>query len=106
MGVDAGELVVLDERGDHRPVIAAFVGTGEQGVLAVQREGHIERSTMLLSRSMRPSSRKRDRRVADRFAELDTCINRDFGGAMIRFCGRGGEQRQLSGVYGDGCDTF
>jgi hypothetical protein len=37
--VDAGELAVLDERGDHRPVVAAFVGAGEQGILAVQREG-------------------------------------------------------------------
>jgi hypothetical protein len=60
MRVDAGELAVFDERGDHRPVVAAFVGTGEQGILAVQREGRIERSTVLLSRSMRPSSRKRD----------------------------------------------
>ena len=33
--VDAGELAVLDECGDHRPVVAAFVGTGEQGVLAI-----------------------------------------------------------------------
>lgn len=36
---DAGELAVFDERGDHRPVVAAFVGTGEQGILPVQREG-------------------------------------------------------------------
>ena len=34
--VGAGELAVLDERGDHRPVIAALVGAGEQGVLAVE----------------------------------------------------------------------
>jgi hypothetical protein len=33
--VDAGELAVFDERGDHRPVVAAFVGTGEQGILAI-----------------------------------------------------------------------
>ena len=34
--VDAGELAVLDERGDHRPVVTAFVGTGEQGILPVE----------------------------------------------------------------------
>jgi hypothetical protein len=34
--VDAGELAVLNERGDHRPVVAALVGSGEQRVLAVE----------------------------------------------------------------------
>ncbi|MBB4615475.1 hypothetical protein GGR37_003771 [Novosphingobium taihuense] len=38
MRVDAGELPVLDECGDQRPVIAAFVGTCEQGVLAVESQ--------------------------------------------------------------------
>jgi hypothetical protein len=37
--VDAGQLAVLDERGDHRPVVAAFVGAGEQGVLAIEGQG-------------------------------------------------------------------
>ena len=34
----ARDLAVLDERGDHRPVVAAFVRSGEQRILAV--EGH------------------------------------------------------------------
>ena len=33
--VDAAKLAVLDEGRDHRPVVAALVGAGEQGVLAV-----------------------------------------------------------------------
>ena len=36
--VDAGELAVLDEGGDHRPVVAALVGACEQGVLAVESQ--------------------------------------------------------------------
>lgn len=36
--VDGVEFAAFDERGDHRPVIAAFVRSGEQGILAVQ--GH------------------------------------------------------------------
>jgi hypothetical protein len=34
--VDAAELAVLDQRRDHRPVVAAFVRAGEQGILAIQ----------------------------------------------------------------------
>ena len=34
--VDAGQLAVFDERGDHRSVVASLVGAGEQGVLAVE----------------------------------------------------------------------
>jgi hypothetical protein len=59
--VDAGQLAVLDERGDHRPVVAAFVGAGEQGILAIEGQGLMPRSTVLESRSTRPSSRKRER---------------------------------------------
>ena len=36
--VDAGDLAVLDERGDHRQVVAAFVRTGKQGVFSIQNE--------------------------------------------------------------------
>ena len=36
--IDAVEFAALDERGDDGPVVAAFVGAGEQGVFAVQRE--------------------------------------------------------------------
>lgn len=37
--IDARDLAVLDECVDHRLVIAAFVGAGEQGILAVERKG-------------------------------------------------------------------
>jgi len=36
--VDAGEFAVFDERGDHRPVVAALVGACEQGILAVESQ--------------------------------------------------------------------
>jgi hypothetical protein len=36
--VDSDEFAVLDQRGDHRPVIAALVGACEQSVLAVESE--------------------------------------------------------------------
>src|SRR5687767_12197524 len=38
MRVDAVELAALDQRGDHRPVFAAFIRAGEQGVFAVERD--------------------------------------------------------------------
>ena len=37
--IDTGYLAVLDERGDDRPVVAAFIGAGEQGILPIEREG-------------------------------------------------------------------
>lgn len=36
MRVDVGDLAVLDQRGDDRPVVAALAGACEQGVLAVE----------------------------------------------------------------------
>lgn len=36
--VDACELAVLDQRGDHRPVVAVLVGAGGQRVFAVERK--------------------------------------------------------------------
>jgi|TARA_R110000824_G_scaffold391723_1_gene589680 hypothetical protein len=36
--VDADEFAVLDERGDHGPVIATLVGSGEQGIFAIEGE--------------------------------------------------------------------
>ena len=36
--IDAVELAGLDQRGDDGPVLAAAVGAGEEGILAVQRE--------------------------------------------------------------------
>ena len=36
--VDTVRLAALDQRGHDGPVLGAFVGAGEQGVLAVQRD--------------------------------------------------------------------
>ena len=36
--IDTAEFAGLDERGDHRPVVTALVGAGEQGVLAIESE--------------------------------------------------------------------
>ena len=36
--VDAGQLAVLDEGGDHRPIVAAFVRPGKECVLPVQSD--------------------------------------------------------------------
>ena len=36
--VDAVQLAGLDQRSDHRPVVAALVGAGEQCVFAIGRE--------------------------------------------------------------------
>jgi len=36
--IDAVQLAALDQRGEHGPVLGTFVGAGEQGVLAVQRD--------------------------------------------------------------------
>lgn len=55
--VDVGQLTVFDEDGDHRPVVSAH-RTGKERVLAVQSDSRIDRSTVFVSRSMRPSSRK------------------------------------------------
>jgi len=73
--VDVVELGGLDERGEDRPVLGTAVGPGEEAVLAAEARGRMERSTMLLSSSMRPSSRKRVRPpagqgVEDRLGEL------------------------------------
>ena len=37
--VDAVQLAALDEGGDHRPVVAAFVRAGEQRIFAIQGQG-------------------------------------------------------------------
>lgn len=37
-GIDVVEFARFDERGEDRPVLAAAVGTGEQGILAIERE--------------------------------------------------------------------
>ena len=36
--IDAGDFAVFDQRGDDRPVVAAFVGACEQRVLAIEGE--------------------------------------------------------------------
>lgn len=33
--VDTRDLAVFDERGDDRPVVAAFIGASEQGIFSV-----------------------------------------------------------------------
>lgn len=38
-GVDAVKLAALNECGDHRPVVATFVGAGERSILPVQSTG-------------------------------------------------------------------
>lgn len=76
MWVDAGELAVLDERGDHRPVVAAFVGAREQGILTIEGQGadaalhgiavEIDAAIVEEVRETIPAGE----RIADRFAEL------------------------------------
>ena len=74
--IDAGELAVLDERGDHRPVVAAFVGAGEQGVLAVEGErtdGALNGVVVEIDATIVEEARQAIpafEGVADRFAEL------------------------------------
>lgn len=34
--VDAGDLAVLDQRSDDRPVVTALVGAGKQRILAIE----------------------------------------------------------------------
>lgn len=58
--VDAGELAVLDEGGEHRPVVAAFVCPGNECVFAV--------------RSDRP-----DRSLEGVCVELDAAIVEEMG---------------------------
>ena len=51
------EFAGLDERGDDGPVGTAFVGAGEERILRFRAIGRIDRSTVLVSISMRPSTR-------------------------------------------------
>lgn len=41
--VDARDLAVLDERGDDRPVVAAFIGASKQSIFPIEREGPSQR---------------------------------------------------------------
>lgn len=59
-GLDIVELGGGDERANGRSALGV-AGSGEQVVLAADRDGRIARSTVLLSSSMRPSWRKRQR---------------------------------------------
>jgi hypothetical protein len=59
--IDARKFAGLDQRGEDRPVFSAAVGTRESAFLRFSAMGRIERSTMLVSISMRPSSTKRVR---------------------------------------------
>ncbi len=59
--IDAARFAILDRRCDDRPVVATSVRTGEQAFLRLRAMGRIERSGVLESISIRPSSRKRVR---------------------------------------------
>lgn len=76
MRIDAGELAVLDERGDHRPVVAALVRACEQGILPVERErpdGAFDCVVVEIDAAISEEARQpfpAFEGVADRFAEL------------------------------------
>lgn len=71
-GIDGVELAGLDERGDDGPVFGAAVRAGEQGVLSGQGDGgRIDRSTVLESISMVPSSMNRVRPLPSRQGVAD-----------------------------------
>jgi hypothetical protein len=73
--VDAGDLAVFDERGDHGPVVAAFVGAGEQGIFAIEGQRsdaaldgvgvEVDAAVVDKARQAVPAGE----RIADRFAE-------------------------------------
>ena len=74
--VDAGELAVLDERGDNCPVVAAFVGSCEQGVFAVEgkrADGTLDGVVVEIDPAIIEEAREAIpafEGIADRFAEL------------------------------------
>jgi hypothetical protein len=93
--VDARDLVVLDQRGDDRPVIAALIGAGDNwAFLRLRAIGLIDRSTVLVSRSTRPSWRK----------TLSPCQlftrNNHGSRAAISLIVGGSERRCMRGVIG------
>ena len=60
--IDAAQFARLDQRGDDRPGFrAAVIRSGESAFLRLRAIGRIDRSTVLESISIRPSSRKRVR---------------------------------------------
>lgn len=59
VGIDASQLARFDEAGDGSPVFSAEIVACEQAFLRWKAMGRIERSTGLLSRSIRPPPRKR-----------------------------------------------
>lgn len=65
-------LQFFDEGGDDRPVVAALLRAGEEGAFPIQAKGRIDRSTALVSSSMRQSSMKRPAggHIANGFAQL------------------------------------
>lgn len=86
--VDASELTVLDERGDHRPVVAALVGASEQGVLAIEGERPnraldgvvVEIDPAIVEEADKTVSARE--RVADRLAE--TALGTDLPTACFK----------------------
>ena len=61
LGLDVIQFAGLYQRRDDGPIFSTIIVTGERAFLRVRACGRIERSTMLVSSSMRPSSRKRVR---------------------------------------------
>ena len=55
--VDDGDLAVHDQRGDDRPVVFALVRARDKVFSWMRGKGLIDRSTVLVSSSTRPSSR-------------------------------------------------
>lgn len=74
--LDAVELAGLNERGDHRPMLGAAVGAGEQGVLARQGErpdGALDDVVVDLDTAVveeQAEALPARQRVADRLGEL------------------------------------
>src|SRR5215210_3379669 len=74
--VDAVQLAALDEGGDHRPVVAAFVRAGEQGILPVQSDrpdGSLDGVAVEIDAAVVDEVAEAvpsKERVADRLAEL------------------------------------
>jgi hypothetical protein len=57
--IDAVQFAGFDERGDTSPIFRPVIVASEECIFRFRTIGRMLRSTMLVSSSMRPSSRKR-----------------------------------------------
>ena len=86
--VDAGEFAVLDQRGDHRPVVTALVGACEQGVLSIEGErtdGALDGVVVEVDAAIVEEAGQAvpaRKRVADRLAE--TALGADLPAACFK----------------------